>query len=41
MSSLLPSTRNTRVLPVGGMRFIRSDFPENLTEPEEIGRAHV
>ncbi len=34
MSSLLPSTRNTRVLPVGGTRFIRSDFPENLTEPE-------
>lgn len=34
MSSLLESTRNTRVLPTGTMRYIRSDFPENLTTKE-------
>lgn len=34
MSSLLKSTRNTRVLPTGTMRYIRSDFPENLTDQE-------
>lgn len=34
MSSLLPSTRNTRALPTGSQRYIRSDFPENLTEKE-------
>lgn len=34
MSSLLQSTRNTRALPTGGMRYIRSDFPENLTDRE-------
>lgn len=34
MSSLLQSTRNTRVLPTGKMRYIRSDVPENLTDME-------
>lgn len=34
MSSLLQSTRNTRVLPTGTMRYIRSDVPENLTGQE-------
>ena len=34
MSSLLKSTRNTRALPVGTMRYIRSDAPLNLTEEE-------
>lgn len=34
MSSLLESTRNTRALPTGTMRYIRSDIPENLTERE-------
>ena len=34
MSSLLQSTRNTRALPTGTMRYIRSDVPENLTDEE-------
>ena len=34
MSSLLESTRNTRVLPTGTMRYFRSDVPENLTAKE-------
>lgn len=34
MDSLLPSTRNTRALPTGAMRYIRSDFPEHLTSQE-------
>ena len=34
MSSLLKSTRNTRALPTGTMRYIRSDAPMNLTEEE-------
>ena len=34
MGSLLKSTLNTRVLPVGGMRYIRSDAPLHLTEEE-------
>ena len=34
MSSLLQSTRNTRALPTGTMRYIRSDVPENLTDKE-------
>lgn len=34
MSSLLESTRNTRVLPTGTMRYIRSDVPEKLTAKE-------
>lgn len=34
MSSILQSTRNTRFLPTGEMRYIRSDFPENLSDEE-------
>ena len=34
MSSLLKSTLNTRALPIGGMRYIRSDAPLCLTEEE-------
>lgn len=34
MSSLFKSTKNTRVLPTGTNRYIRSDFPENLTDKE-------
>lgn len=34
MSSILQSTRNTRILPTGEMRYIRSDFPENLSDGE-------
>ncbi|MBD5468406.1 MAG: tyrosine-protein phosphatase [Lachnospiraceae bacterium] len=34
MSSLLQSTRNTRMLPTGTMRYIRSDVPEKLTDTE-------
>ena len=34
MSSLLKSTRNTRELPTGTMRYIRSDAPTNLTDEE-------
>lgn len=34
MSSLLQSTKNTRVLPTGTNRYFRSDFPENLTDEE-------
>lgn len=34
MSSLLQSTKNTRALPTGTMRYIRSDVPENLTRQE-------
>lgn len=34
MSSLLQSTRNTRALPTGSLRFIRSDLPEKLTDEE-------
>ena len=34
MSSLLQSTLNTRALPTGNMRYIRSDFPGNLTDDE-------
>lgn len=37
MSSLLKSTRNTRALPTGTMRYIRSDAPTNLTEEEIQG----
>ena len=35
MSSLLASTMNTRALPTGSMRFLRSDAPVALT-PREI-----
>lgn len=34
MSSLLKSTMNTRALPTGTMRYIRSDAPINLTDEE-------
>lgn len=34
MSSLLQSTRNTRALPTGTLRYIRSDVPKNLTGEE-------
>ena len=34
MPSLLQSTKNTRALPTGTLRYIRSDFPENLTDQE-------
>ena len=34
MPSLLQSTLNTRPLPTGDMRFIRSDCPEKLTDEE-------
>lgn len=34
MSSLLQSTKNTRVLPTGTNQYFRSDFPENLTNKE-------
>ena len=34
MGSLLKSTLNTRALPIGGMRYIRSDAPLCLTEEE-------
>ena len=34
MSSLLDSTLNTRALPIGSMRYIRSDYPGNLSNPE-------
>lgn len=34
MGSLLQSTRNTRALPTGALRYIRSDAPVDLTEKE-------
>lgn len=34
MPSLLQSTRNTRALPTATLRYIRSDFPENLAAQE-------
>lgn len=34
MSSLLGSTRNTRILPIGTIKYIRSDVPEKLTDNE-------
>lgn len=34
MGSLLKSTRNTRALPTGTIRYIRSDVPLNLTNEE-------
>ena len=34
MPSLLQSTLNTRPLPTGDLRFIRSDCPEKLTDEE-------
>ena len=34
MSSLLYTTLNTRALPTGDMRYIRSDYPGKLSDPE-------
>lgn len=34
MSSLFDSTLNTRVLPIGSMRYVRSDYPGNLSDSE-------
>lgn len=34
LASLFESTLNTRALPTGDMRFIRSDFPRNITDDE-------
>lgn len=34
MSSIFQSTRNTRPLPTGDLRFIRSDCPEKLNDEE-------
>lgn len=34
MGSLLQSTRNTRALPTGTMRYVRSDVPLRLTDKE-------
>ncbi len=34
MSSLFTSTRNTRALPTGDYRYIRSDIPAKLTDKE-------
>ena len=34
MSSLLQSTLNTRALPTGGLRYIRSDYPGRLSDEE-------
>ena len=34
MGSLLRSTLNTRALPTGNLRYIRSDFPGNLSDEE-------
>lgn len=36
MGSLLQSTRNTRNLPIGEFRYIRSDFPGKLTDAEIV-----
>ena len=36
MASLLQSTLNTRALPVGDLRYIRSDYPGKLTEDEVL-----
>ena len=36
MSSLLESTLNTRALPTGDLRYIRSDFPGNLSDDEVL-----
>ena len=34
MRSLLQSTLNTRALPTGDLRYIRSDYPGKLTTSE-------
>jgi len=34
MQSLLQTTLNTRALPTGDLRYIRSDYPGKLTDDE-------
>ena len=34
MASILKSTLNTRFLPTGNMKYVRSDYPGNLTDDE-------
>ena len=34
MGTLLQSTLNTRALPTGNLRYIRSDYPGKLTDQE-------
>ena len=34
MSSMFDSTLNTRALPVGSLRYIRSDYPGNLSDSD-------
>ena len=36
MGSLLQSTLNTRALPTGTLRYVRSDFPGNLSDEEVL-----
>ncbi len=41
MSSLLDSALNTRALPIGSMRYIRSDYPGNLSNPEALTKTYL
>ena len=34
MGSILQTTLNTRALPTGDMRYVRSDYPGELTDEE-------
>ena len=34
MGSILQTTLNTRVLPTGNFRYVRSDYPGKLTDDE-------
>ena len=34
MGSILQTTLNTRALPTGDMRYVRSDYPGKLTDEE-------
>ena len=34
MGSILQTTLNTRVLPTGNFRYVRSDYPGKLTDEE-------
>ena len=34
MGSILQTTLNTRVLPIGNFRYVRSDYPGKLTDDE-------
>lgn len=36
MGSILQTTLNTRVLPTGNFRYVRSDYPGKLTDDEVI-----